>query len=112
MITKTSFCYTPETQQARHVEKNDRIAMLEPDLERASEVAIHDPRITTRQLIYGLYPLIVRRFRPSRSPVKCVEVFDRDVKQFTEARGKRRFPGSARTDYEHLSHVWTRGYAN
>ena len=89
MVKKTSFRYPPQTKQAWHVEKNDRVAVLEPEFERASEVAVHDPRITTRQLIYGLYPIVVRRFRPSRAPVKCVEVFDLDVKQFTEAPGKR-----------------------
>ena len=89
MVKKTSFRYPPETKQSRHVEKNDRVAMLEPEFECASEVAVDDPRMTTRQLIYGLHPIVVRRFRPSRSPVEGIKVFDRDVEQFTEAPGKR-----------------------
>ena len=89
MVKKTSFRYPPETQQAWHIEKNDRIAVLEPEFECSSKVAVHDPRITTRQLIYGLYPIVVRRFRPSGSPVKCVKMFDLNIEQFTEAPGKR-----------------------
>lgn len=105
MVKKTSFGHAPETKQAWHVEKNDRVAVLDPEFECASEVAVHDPCVTTRQLSYGLQPIVVRRFGPTRSPVKRVEVFDLDLKQFTEAPGKRRFSRSPGTDYEHLSHV-------
>jgi len=63
--------------------------MFQSQLERTTVVAVDDPRIAANQFSHSLQPIFLRGFRPSRLPVKPVEVFYFDVKQLAQPRRNR-----------------------
>jgi len=65
---------SPETEPARQVEENNRVALPNSDFQRSGKVAVDDPRISFDQLRYNLQPLVTRRLYPASVPKQFVEM--------------------------------------
>ena len=62
--------------------------MSDAELERPTEVAVDDPRVTIDQIGNSSHPFLFLRFGPTRSPVEGVKVLDFDIKHFTQSSGE------------------------
>lgn len=60
--------HSPQTDSAWEIKEHHCVTCGETNFERAAVLPIYDPLLASRELLFGLDPLIFRGLHPARSP--------------------------------------------
>ncbi len=89
--SKVSYDHSHDAQKERHIQKNDRVSLVDPATQRVMIAAVHDPGRLLHKLPLNRYLPFSGYFLPAGPPEQTVEVDDLNLEYFSQLAGKGRF---------------------
>src|SRR5439155_4364563 len=96
--------HAPQADDAGYIKKDDGVAGLEPQVERPTVVAIHDPCFAACDLLDLRPPLLLGRGLPAPPPVEPIEMDQGQAGALGEPPRECALPRPARADDQDALH--------